>query len=107
MANRFYGLIPGRHELPNVTGYVFPATIDPMDFDTMASIVADFLHNVPLDGAEANASVSKGVVGLDVYVTGLTAATAALISGCAANGVKLTLWHFDRDSGDYKPQPVL
>lgn len=112
MEERFYGLIPGRHELPNVSGYVFPETVDPMDFAVMDHEVSDFLkreigihtgYDVPVNGLE-DAHVFKGNAYLNVYVTGLTPCTAALISGCAINGVSLTLWHFNRETGEYEPQ---
>ena len=41
---------------------------------------------------------------LDVIVTGLTAATTALMWACACYGVPLTLWHFDRETGEYRSQ---
>lgn len=47
-----------------------------------------------------------GLRKLVVYVTGLTACTAALVAECARTGVDLTLMHFDRDSGQYVQQHV-
>jgi hypothetical protein len=41
-----------------------------------------------------------------VYVTGLSAALAAVIRGCAYNGVPLTLMHYDRDTGEYAEQVI-
>ena len=114
MMKKFFGLFPGRHELPEVQGYVFPATVNPVDFDGMQVIVSDFLREnagivmkdgLALNGAE-DARIFAGTVEINVYVTGLTAATAALIRGCALNGVSLTLWHFDRESGEYVPQEM-
>ena len=43
---------------------------------------------------------------IDLYVTGLTVALIAAINCCAIEGIDLTLWHFNRDTGGYYPQEV-
>ena len=114
MMKKYFGLIPARHVLPEVEGYVFPAELDPLDFQAMAAHVRQFLAanadihttcGVGLNSCE-DSQVFAGNVHLCVYVTGLTAATAALISECAYNGVPLTLYHFNRDTGEYVPQVI-
>ena len=86
------GLCASRHSMP-VSGYIFPETVDPMAFDAMEQTVSDFI-------------ASEGVKSLVVYVTGLTAATAAVIKVCAAQGIGLTLMHYNRETGEYVPQKI-
>jgi hypothetical protein len=82
---------PGRHEIPEVSGYVFPAEINPLD----------------VQGLEAHAAKElEGITALDLYVTGLSVALVAVINAAIRRGVDLTLWHYDRDSGQYYPQRV-
>lgn len=89
---KILGLCKGRHEIPGVDNYVYPTEVDPLD----------------LDGLQ-NAAVQAvaGVESVHLYVTGLTVALVAVINACKAEGVALTLYHFNRDTGDYYPQAVL
>ena len=88
------GLVKGRHEMP-VKGYLFKGEIDPMDFAGMYLRVAAYLA--------CHIDVDQRLV---VYVTGLTAATAAVIKACAERGVPLTLMHYNRETGSYVPQQI-
>ena len=88
------GLCEGRHPLP-VDEYVFGQVIDnPMDFA----------------GLEAHARQRLEALGGDklvIYATGLTAALLAVIKVAKAMGyVKITVMHFDRDTGGYMAQAV-
>lgn len=49
----------------------------------------------------------EGVKKLDLYVTGLTVALGEVVSYCIRTLTPLTLWHWDRESGEYFPQIVL
>lgn len=85
-------LCEGRHEIQEaVDGAIFENSINPLDLDGMRATVSEKL-------AEVKA--------IDLYVTGLTVALVEVINFCHANGVKLTLWHFDRESGEYYQQKV-
>lgn len=110
------GLCAARHAMP-VTEFIFPEVVNnPTDFDGMEKTVEDFiLHHVGLTVTERQALDQRygedvpcwsGKRTLIVYVTGLTACTAAVIKVCALNGVSLTLMHFDRESGEYLPQRI-
>lgn len=109
------GLCASRHAMP-VTEFIFPEAVNPTDFDGMERIVEKFiLHRVGLCHAERKAldqAYNDDVVcytgkrNLIVYVTGITAATAAVIKVCALNGVSLTLMHYDRATGKYLPQQI-
>ena len=90
------GLFKGRHELP-VKNYIFTTgEVSPVDFKRMDEVALCWMmqHTDPGDV-------------LFLYVTGLTAATVAVIKACKRLGVGLVLMHFDRASGKYVPQDVL
>ena len=91
MKNVKMGLCRGRHDIPGVENYIFPSQVDPLDLAGQAATAAAAL---------------AGVEALDLYVTGLTVALVTVINHCRQAGISLTLYHFDRESGDYYPQPV-
>lgn len=94
-------LCEGRHEMPeNVSGSVFPMSVDPTDIDELDRIATDFVKSV--DGKHIN-----------LVVTGLSVALVAVIkavAACAADNsaaTSLTLWHFNRDTNEYYAQKVV
>lgn len=108
------GLVKGRHELP-VDDYIFDEIGDVTDFKAMDKVTKDFMvSKVGLgqyfrrsDTATYEDEVtSYGEKSLVVYVTGLSAALAAVIKSCARNCVPLTLMHYDRETGSYVPQQI-
>ena len=110
------GLIKGRHEMP-VSSYIFEEIEDVFAFQQMEETILEFLERevgielcfgVGINQHEqSDVQVFSGKAELIVYVTGLTAATAALVATCARNGVRLTLMHYDTASGIYRAQSVL
>lgn len=124
------GLCAGRHDMP-VSDFIFPQVVDPTDFEGMESIAEDFIksrvgakpsvygpryNHVGVDPAYYGYVDGESIDYMDfmdgehplvVYVTGLTACVAAVISVCVCYGVDLTLMHYDRASGGYLPQVVL
>lgn len=109
------GLVKGRHDMP-VQEYIFDEIEDVLDFKAMEERITLFIwHNIGVDhqlGCGINqvdytdVMLFQGKKNLVVYVTGLTAAVAELISICAKNGVSLTLMHYDRDTDSYKEQKI-
>lgn len=109
------GLCASRHPLP-VAEYIYPETVNPLDFDGLRAAAVKFVldrvgvesvYAQPINGNDyTDTACFRGRRALVVYVTGLTAATAAVIAACAKNGVHLTLMHFDRESGNYLPQVI-
>lgn len=89
------GLVQGRHEISEVKDYIFTNTLDPADIMGIRSLAQKSLE-----------FLSKGD-NLTVYVTGLTVALVEVINICHEKGVRLTLMHFDRETGTYFPQDVL
>ena len=109
------GLCAGRHVMP-VTDFIYSETVYPTDFSGMEKVAEEFIvRHVGLCHVERRAldqAYNDDVVcwtgkrSLIVYVTGLTACTAAVIKVCALNGISLTLMHYDRESGEYLPQQI-
>ena len=109
------GLCASRHPMP-VTEYIYPESVDPTDFSGMEKTAEDFiLQHVGLTVTERQALDQRygedvpcwtGKRSLVVYITGLTACTAAVIKVCALNGISLTLMHYDRETSEYLPQRI-
>ncbi len=85
-------LCEGRHEIPQaVDGSIFGNELDPLAIEKMEATAS-----ARLDGVDV----------LNLYVTGLTVALVAVLNVCRDNGIKVTLYHFDRATGGYYPQVV-
>lgn len=88
-------LCEGRHEIPQaVDGSIFGNTIDPLDPNGLQ--------------AEAKSKLRElDIKSLDLYVTGLTVALISVLNACRELEIEVTLYHYDRESGNYCPQKVL
>lgn len=106
----YVGLCRGRYEIPYVNGnYIFDKIDDPTDLEEIHKGVVEWLRKnvtiqignaIPINGYEdCQCFVSDTKINL--FVTGLSQALAEVIAACAANGVPLILWHFNKDTGDY------
>lgn len=91
------GVCKGRHDIPDVSGYVFDSIEDVTNVRALERRAFDVLESFGL---------WKGNGELRLYVTGLTVATCAVINICAINGVSLTLYHYDRETDTYFAQPM-
>ena len=92
------GLCEGRHDMPScVEGYVFPECLE-VDF------TADGLCN--LNSMAYRRMKKYEGCKVDLYVTGLSAALAAVIIACRDFRIPLTLFHYNRDTGEYAPQEM-
>ena len=115
MATIKVGLIRGRHEMP-VDEYILDEVEDVFDFKLMGQLINSFLtKRVGINVKTAHCINQCDYTDVDsfhgerklvVYVTGLTAATAALVEKCARNGVDLTLMHYNAETGEYVPQKL-
>lgn len=107
---RVVGLCAGRHPLP-VDEYIYGEIEDVLNFAGLLHVADKYVHE-HCNPRNVIGSAINGwddttiVVGepLNVVVTGLTPCTTAVMYACACYGVDLTLWHYDRDANDYKPQ---
>lgn len=94
------GLVMGRHEMP-VELYVFNEIENVLDFrrlENEAWNVLQIIFQVEEEDNEARE--------LHLYVTGLTAATVAVINAARDLDIGVILYHYDRDSNEYKAQAV-
>ena len=130
MATFNIGLVRGRHEMP-VTNYVWDEIPDVLDFSGMEYHAMRFIGHLADEAILAGKDEEVKVYGsgfafprcrigaepveLNLYVTGLTAATVAVVNAAirfnrdslstlSSQSISLTLYHFDRESGKYRPQ---
>lgn len=95
-------LCEARHAMPEcVTGAIYPNTVDPLDIAGITATADTFMSEHSGDD-------------VNVYVTGLTVCTIAVVKAAMMRlatdkpcPALLTLWHFDRDTGDYYPQTII
>ncbi len=85
-------LCDGRHNVPGVEGHIYPRVVkDPTDLVGLASTAHEVL---------------KDCTGLDLYVTGLSVALTTVIRYCSEHSILLTLYHYDKRTGEYYRQPM-
>lgn len=119
MVNLKLGLIKGRHEIPQVTDYVFNTEVNPTDFQQMEITAKATLYplvknatkepfylGLDSDNQSDLYTATKYRATLDLYVTGLTSALIATINVAKQLDIYITLYHFDRQSGNYLQQEV-
>lgn len=89
-------LFASRHSHPEIDGLpeIFSEGICPTDFSELDRQAQEFF---------ANNAEEEYVI----YVTGLTAATVAVIKAAVDFQVKLVLMHYDRNADKYVPQHVV
>lgn len=105
------GLIKGRHDMP-VDSYIFDEDINPMDFDVIEDGVVDWINSIGRFKLEDSFLMfpylpEDGGIQVVLYVTGLSAALASVIRWCAKCHIFLTLMHYDKETGEYKPQEII
>ena len=119
-------LCEGRYEIPQATdGAVFPSEISCVTdvkglenkaFNSIWNAAyrhfrnneSGFLCSYPYgEWYEENELELVPGLHVNLYVTGLTVALIAALNVCKENKVDVTLWHYDRESGNYFPQDVI
>lgn len=73
------------------SGSIFGTELDPLDLSGMEREAAKQL---------------RGVFTLNLYVTGLTVALVAVLNVCRERKINVTLYHYNRKTGNYYPQEV-
>lgn len=87
-----FELCAGRHATPAQGNAIFENVVENVfDFVSLRDIVKEKLR-----------CCSE----LDLYVTGLTPVLIAVLNYCIEYNIQCTLYHFNRDSGEYTPQTV-
>ena len=94
------GLCEGRHEIKNGDGevideFIFGHIENPMDFDLLEGQASDFLMDI---------HEIREIEHLKLYITGLTPALTSFLALAQTWEGKITLMHFNRDTGGYKAQ---
>lgn len=108
-----------RHELP-VDDFIIDGTEieNVLDFDAIGKKVTARLTTellplketaaiIPSYDGDVRATVNSLQADVDIYITGLTAVTIAVLNwlaGVDLNGHSVRFMHYDRDSGAYVPQ---
>lgn len=88
------GTIKGRHEMP-VTEYFFDKEItDVFDFDFLTQHIHKRIEELNIKEVE-------------LYVTGLTIVTVSVMNVCRAMDIPITLFHYDRETAQYREQIVI
>ena len=106
-------LCAGRHEIEVKDGYIFETIKDVTNIKALEQKAFAMLwgaayrnkYTTPSEEDGDQLYIADGV-SLDLYVTGLTVALIAVLNVCREEGIDVTLWHYNRDSGKYYPQPV-
>lgn len=92
------GLCKGRHEIPEISNYIFEMEVNPLDIEGLESQALEIIMKYfPYYLHEGK---------LELYVTGLTVALISVLNVCKKNGIEVTLFHFNRESGNYYQQQV-
>ena len=87
--SEYMGMIRGRHEIP-VGEYIFDNDIENVfDFEWMQAVIHSKLLHVD---------------SLNLYVTGLSVVLVEVMNYCIFNNIRLTLYHFDRESNGWVAQ---
>lgn len=99
-------LCAGRHEIPVAHGAIFETIEDVTNTGRMEVHAMRYIRKAATEAARVGKYLH-----LEVYVTGLTPALVAVINAAMyyhkRHGVALTLWHYNRDEGEYFRQEVL
>lgn len=90
-----------RHTFPeSVKDFIFDHNVNPVDVATVTSLAT----------SKIRALAEDGVVGINLYTTGLTIALIATLNAAARIGMEVKLWHYCKrgDTGDqyFFPQEV-
>lgn len=98
-----FALCAGRHDIPDVQGYIFRSIPDVTDVRGMDKIAVSFVQKLAED--------HERHVNLELVVTGLSVALCSVIAAFYKEAAAdwegefgLTLLHWDRESGSYYPQ---
>lgn len=86
-------LCKGRHFTPATDGAIFETEVNPLDTAELEQTAKTRLQSL---------DIKK----LNLYVTGLTVALIAVLNATKELNIKVTLWHFDRESNEYYKQEV-
>lgn len=89
-------LCVGRHDIPQaVDGCIFEEEIE------------DPTNTLKMEAIASRRFRELGVEFCDIYVTGLTPALMSALNAARRAGITVTLYHYNKVTGDYFSQPVV
>ena len=100
----------GRHPIPKADdGGIFPMVIErPTDGEWMRKHAEKELFKMFDCDPDIGLSDSEfNEIKVNLFVTGFTPATLAIVATCVRNSIPLTCWHYDAATGDYWAQPFV
>ena len=86
-------LCKARHATPATDGAIFETEVNPLDVAGLETEAKSRLESL---------NIKK----LSLYVTGLTVALVAVLNVARELNIKVTLWHYDRETENYYSQEV-
>ena len=94
-----FGLCENRHQIDKVNEYIFNS-----DFFKEENSIFDYNRMfTQIDNKFEHITKNDTI---DLYVTGLTTALVAVINYCNYHYIRLTLYHYDKNTGGYRSQNV-
>lgn len=102
----------GRHDIPQATdGAIYKNEISKrmlLDVQMLEGTALHKLWEVCYKKGYTDSKTDEIVAGvkLNLYVTGLTVAVISAIKAAKFEGMKVTLWHYNRDNNNYYPQEI-
>jgi hypothetical protein len=102
--NLNFGVCEGRHQIrandgTEIVNYVFGCDVDPTDVEGLENHAWKYFDEY----FQANGNTCGNI---NIYVTGLTVATIAIVNALLQMKKVIRLWHYDRETGKYFPQKV-
>jgi hypothetical protein len=90
------GLVVGRHDIKDVTDYIFTDSTLTLDPKSLRDLAVDGLNRLDVKSGDT----------LNLYITGFTPALTATIRVAFKNGILLNLFHFDVTTKSYIKDPL-
>ena len=99
----------GRHPIPKADdGGIFPTVIErPTDGEWMREHAEKALYELFECDPEFDSLTDPESFKVNLYVTGFTPATLAIVATCVRHSIPLTCWHYDAATGNYWAQPFV
>ena len=90
------GLVVGRHNITDVTDYIFTDSTLTLDPKSLRDLAVDGLNRLGVKSGDT----------LNLYITGFTPALTATIRVAFKNGILLNLFHYDVTTKSYIKDPL-
>ena len=91
------GLVVGRHNITDVTDYIFTDSTLTLDPKSLRDLAVDGLNRLGVKSGDT----------LNLYITGFTPALTATIRVAFKNGILLNLFHYDVTTKSLHQRPFV